>query len=436
MIWDREHECMTRSALESLQLERLKTTVSRCYERIPFYRRKMDDLGVKPSDIHSLADIRKLPFTVKDDMRANYPYGLFAVPLKEVVRIHSSSGTTGKPTVVGYTRNDLELWAEVCARFICAAGVTEDDVAQVTFGYGLFTGGFGLHYGLEKVGASVIPAAAGNTERHLMLMQDFGSTALIGTPSYALHLGEAVNEAGVRGKIKLRWGLFGGEPWTDQMRAEIQEKLGLSATDNYGLSEIIGPGVAGECEMCKDGMHISEDHFFVEVIDPETLEPLDYGQAGELVITSLTKEACPILRYRTRDITRLNPEPCKCGRTTMRMEKVRGRTDDMLIIRGVNVFPSQIESVLLEIEGTEPHYMLVVYKEGAMDILEVWVEVSERIFSDEMKQLRQLEERIKSRLQSVLGLSVKLKLVEPRTIARSEGKAKRIMDMRNQPTGS
>lgn len=436
MIWDREHECMSRSALERLQLERLKTTVSRCYERIPFYHRKMDDLGVKPSDIHSLADVRKLPFTVKDDMRANYPYGLFAAPLKEVVRIHSSSGTTGKPTVVGYTRNDLELWAEVCARFICAAGVTEDDVAQVTFGYGLFTGGFGLHYGLEKVGASVIPAAAGNTERHLMLMQDFGSTALIGTPSYALHLGEAVNEAGIRGKIKLRWGLFGGEPWTDQMRAEIQEKLGLSATDNYGLSEIIGPGVAGECEMCKDGMHISEDHFLVEVIDPETLEPVDYGQTGELVITTLTKEACPILRYRTRDITRLNPEPCKCGRTTMRMEKVRGRTDDMLIIRGVNVFPSQIESVLLEIEGTEPHYMLVVYKEGAMDVLEVWVEVSERIFSDEMKQLRQLEERIKSRLQSVLGLSVKLKLVEPRTIARSEGKAKRIMDMRNQPTGS
>jgi phenylacetate-CoA ligase len=427
---------MTRSALERLQLERLKTTVSRCYDHIPFYRKKMDELGVKPSDIRTLSDVRKLPFTVKDDMRANYPYGLFAVPMREVVRIHSSSGTTGKPTVVGYTRNDLEVWAEVCARFICAAGVTADDVAQVTFGYGLFTGGFGLHYGLEKVGASVIPAAAGNTERHLMLMQDFGSTVLVGTPSYALHLGEAVAEAGIRDKIKLRFGLFGGEPWTEQMRAEIQAKLGLSATDNYGLSEIIGPGVAGECEAFKDGMHISEDHFLVEVIDPETLEPLDYGEEGELVITTLTKEACPVLRYRTRDITRLNPEPCGCGRTTVRMEKVRGRTDDMLIIRGVNVFPSQIESVLLEIEGTEPHYMLVLYKEGALDVLEVWVEVSERIFSDEMKQLRQLEEKIKARLQSVLGLSVRLKLVEPRTIARSEGKAKRIMDMRSQSVGS
>jgi phenylacetate-CoA ligase len=436
VIWDPEHECMTRSALERLQLERLKTTVSRCYDHIPFYRKKMDELGVKPSDIRTLSDVRKLPFTVKDDMRANYPYGLFAVPMREVVRIHSSSGTTGKPTVVGYTRNDLEVWAEVCARFICAAGVTADDVAQVTFGYGLFTGGFGLHYGLEKVGASVIPAAAGNTERHLMLMQDFGSTVLVGTPSYALHLGEAVAEAGIRDKIKLRFGLFGGEPWTEQMRAEIQAKLGLSATDNYGLSEIIGPGVAGECEAFKDGMHISEDHFLVEVIDPETLEPLDYGEEGELVITTLTKEACPVLRYRTRDITRLNPEPCGCGRTTVRMEKVRGRTDDMLIIRGVNVFPSQIESVLLEIEGTEPHYMLVLYKEGALDVLEVWVEVSERIFSDEMKQLRQLEEKIKARLQSVLGLSVRLKLVEPRTIARSEGKAKRIMDMRSQSVGS
>lgn len=423
---------MSRRRLEELQLERLKAVVSRCYDRIPFYKEKLDEAGLKPSEIHSLSDIRKLPFTTKDDMRTAYPYKLFAVPLKEVVRIHSSSGTTGKPTVVGYTRNDLETWAELCARFITAAGVTSDDVAQVTFGYGLFTGGFGLHYGLEKVGASVIPASAGNTQRQLMLMQDFGSTALVCTPSYGLHLGEAVNEAGIRNKIKLRWGLFGAEPWSNQMRAEVEAKLGLSATDNYGLSEIIGPGVAGECEEFKNGMHISEDHFLVEVIDPETLEPLDYGEQGELVITTLTKEACPLLRYRTRDITRLNPEPCGCGRTNVRMEKVQGRTDDMLIIRGVNVFPSQVESALLEIEGTEPHYMLVLYREGALDALEVWVEVSERMFSDEMKQLRQLEETIKNKLQSVLGLSIKLKLVEPRTIARSEGKAKRVMDLRNQ----
>jgi phenylacetate-CoA ligase len=363
-------------------------------------------------------------------MRDNYPYGLFAVPLKEVVRIHSSSGTTGKPTVVGYTRNDLDLWAEVCARFISAAGVTSDDIAQVAFGYGLFTGGFGLHYGLEKVGASVIPAAAGNTPRHLMLMQDFGSTALICTPSYALYLGEAVQEAGIGKKVKLNTGLFGAEPWTNEMRVQIENKLGLVATDNYGLSEIIGPGVSGECREAKSGMHISEDHFLVEVIDPVTLEPLDYGESGEMIITALTKEAVPVMRYRTRDVSRLIPEPCVCGRTTLRMEKMHGRTDDMLIIRGVNVFPSQIESVLLEIEGTEPHYMLVLYKEGVMDALEVWVEVSERIFSDEMKELRRLEELIKTRIQNVLGLSIKLKLVEPRTIDRSEGKAKRVMDLR------
>jgi phenylacetate-CoA ligase len=431
MIWDKEHECMPRGDLDRLQLERLQETVERCYDRIPFYKEKMDGMGIRPADIRSLADARLLPFTVKGDMRANYPYGLFAVPMKEVVRIHSSSGTTGKPTVVGYTRNDLEMWAELCARFITAGGVTSDDVAQVTFGYGLFTGGFGLHYGLEKVGVSVIPASAGNTQRQLMIMEDFGPTTLVCTPSYGLHLGEAVVEAGIRDRISLRWGLFGAEPWTNRMRIEIEQKLGLSATDNYGLSEIIGPGVSGECEERKDGMHISEDHFLVEVINPETLEPVGYGEPGEMVITTLTKEACPLLRYRTRDITRLDIEPCGCGRTTARMEKIRGRTDDMLIIRGVNIFPSQVESALLDIEGTEPHYMLVPYREGALDGLEVWVEISERMFSDEMKQLRELEERIKTRLQSVLGLSIKLKLVEPRTIPRSEGKAKRVMDLRN-----
>ena len=333
---------------------------------------------------------------------------------------------------MGYTRKDLDTWAELCARFITAAGVTSDDIAQVTFGYGLFTGGFGLHYGLEKVGVSVIPASSGNTQRQLMLMQDFGTTVLVCTPSYALYLGEAVTEAGIRDKLNLKHGLFGAEPWTNQMRLEIESKLGLSATDNYGLSEIIGPGVSGECVECKCGMHVSEDHFFVEIIDPDTLEPLPYGSTGELVITSLTKEAVPVLRYRTRDITKLNPEKCVCGRTSVRMEKVHGRTDDMLIVRGVNIFPSQIESVLLEIEGTAPHYMLVLYKDGVMDTLEVWVEVSESIFSDKMRELVQLEEVIKKRLHEVLGISIKLKLVEPRTIARSEGKAKRILDNRNQ----
>jgi len=430
MIWDRKHECMSRRALESLQLERLKETVSRAFERSPFYHQKLGDARVRPSDIASLHDVRKLPFTTKADMRSVYPYGLFAVPLKEVVRFHTSTGTTGKPTVVGYTRNDLELWSELCARITVAAGVTSDDVAQVAFHYGVFTGALGFQGGLEKVGASVIPASAANTHRQLMLMQDLGATALLCTPSYAVHLGEAAHEAGMRKKIKLRWGLFGAEPWTEQMRGEIERDLGLSATDNYGLSEVIGPGVSGECEECKNGLHIAEDHFIVEIIDPETLETLDYGSQGELVITTLTKEAVPLLRFRTGDITRLNPELCACGRTLARMDRVRGRTDDMLIIRGVNIFPSQVESALLEIEETGPHYMIVAYREGALDALEIWVEVSGRLFSDKMKELQAVEERIAKRLESVLGLSVKIKLVEPRTIARCAGKANRVMDLR------
>jgi phenylacetate-CoA ligase len=432
MIWDKKHECMAEGEMRRLQLERLKASVAHSYNNVPFYKAKMDAAGIKPSDIHSLKDVQKLPFTTKEDMRQNYPYGLFAVPMKDVVRIHSSSGTTGKPTVVGYTRKDLDTWAECCARFITAAGVTSDDIAQVTFGYGLFTGGFGLHYGLEKVGASVIPSSSGNTARQLMLMQDYGSTALICTPSYALYLGESVKAAGIEDKIKLKWGLFGSEAWTDEMRVQVEQGLGLSATDNYGLSEVIGPGVAGECEECKNGMHICEDHFLIEVVDPETLEPLEPGEKGELVITALSKEAVPVMRYRTRDVSRLIPEPCSCGRTTTRMEKVHGRTDDMLIIRGVNIFPSQVESALLGIDGTEPHYMLVLYKDGVMDALEVWVEVSEKMFSDEMKNLRMLEDTIRARLKSVLGITVKLKLVEPRTIARSEGKAKRIIDNRDK----
>ena len=432
MIWDKDRECMSRGALESLQLERLKDTAARVYDRVSFYRRMFDEAGLRPSEIHSLGDIRKLPLTVKDDLRSSYPYGLFAVPMKEVVRMHTSTGTTGKPTVVGYTRNDLETWAELCARILTAAGVTSDDIAHVAFTYGLFTGGFGLHYGLEKIGASVIPASAGSVQRHLMLMQDFGATTLVCTPSYALHLSEAVMEAGIRKKIKLRWGVFGAEPWTNQMRAEIEGNLGLSATDNYGLSEVIGPGVSGECNENKHGMHIAEDHFLVEIIDPETLEPLDYGEQGELVITTLTKEAVPLLRFRTGDITRLNPENCPCGRTLARMERIHGRTDDMLIIQGTNVFPSQIESVLSDIEEALPHYLIVVYKESGLDALEVWVEVSERLFSDEIKDLKRLEETITSKLQGALGFPVKAKLVEPRTIAHSESKARRVMDLRDK----
>lgn len=432
MIWDRENECMPRKELETLQLERLKHTIENSYNNVAFYRKKMDDIGLKPSDIKTLKDVSKLPFTVKDDMRDNYPYGLFAVPLKDVVRIHSSSGTTGKPTVVGYTRNDLNTWAELCARFISAAGVTDEDITQITFGYGLFTGGFGLHYGMEKVGASVIPASSGNTQRQLMIMKDFGTTTLVCTPSYALYLGEAVEKAGIRNELRLKNGLFGSESWTEQMREEIEQKLGINATDNYGLSEVIGPGVSGECVEAKNGMHISEDHFLVEIIDPNTLEPLDYGEVGELVITSLTKEAVPVIRYRTRDITMLHPEPCICGRTNARMDKVLGRSDDMIIIKGVNIFPSQIESVLLEFDGTAPHYMLVLYKEGVMDALEVQVEMSETMFSDRMSDIVELEETIKKRLHDTLGITTKLKLVKPQTIARSEGKAARILDLRNK----
>lgn len=432
MIWDKQHECMPRKEIEALQLTRLKETVARVYERVPFYRQKLEAAGVQPDDIRTLSDVRKLPLTSKADLRANYPFNLFAVPMREIVRIHASSGTTGKPTVVGYTRNDLNTWTELCARFITAAGVGPDDVAQVSFGYGLFTGALGLHQGLERVGASVIPASSGNTQRQLMLMEDFGVTTLIATPSYALYLAEAAEEKGICGKLKLRWGLFGSEPWTNQMRAELEAKLGLRATDNYGLSEVIGPGVAGECQEYQYGMHIAEDHFLVEILDPETLEPKPIGEKGEVVITPLTKEALPVLRYRTRDITRLIPGRCDCGRTTLRMEKLQGRTDDMLIIRGVNVFPSQVESVLLEMEGTAPHYLLIARKEGVMDTLEVQVEISEQLFSDKMRDLHLLEAKIKSRLQSVLGLSITLNLVDPRTIARSEGKAKRVLDLRNK----
>lgn len=431
MIWS-EYEKLNRKQYEELQLERLKRTVERVYENVPFYRKKFDEIGLKPHHIKTLKDIRLLPFTTKDDLRENYPYGLFTVPLSKIVRIHASSGTTGKPTVVGYTKHDMEVWTEVVARIVTAAGVREHDIAQIAFGYGLFTGAFGLHQGLERVGATVIPISSGNTEKQLMVMQDFGATVLVCTPSYALYMDEVANELGIdRSKIKLRLGLFGAEASTVEMRREIEKKWGLFATENYGLSEIIGPGVSGECEY-REGLHINEDHFYPEIINPETGEVLEEGETGELVLTTITKEGMPLIRYRTRDITSLIYEPCKCGRTNVRMTSVKGRTDDMLIIRGVNVFPSQIESVLMGIEGIGPHYQLVVTKKGYLDDLEVHVELVDGKLLERYAELEKLENKIKHRIFTVLGLNVKVKLVEPKTLERTTGKAKRVIDLRNK----
>jgi phenylacetate-CoA ligase len=421
---------MRREDLQALQLERLQATLHRVYQNVPFYGQLFDRLKFVPDDFKSLEDLKKLPFTKKTDLRDSYPYGMFAVPLREVVRIHSSSGTTGKPTVVVYTRNDILVWSDLVARFLTAGGVSREDVVQIAFGYGLFTGGFGLHYGAERIGASVVPVSAGNTQRQIMILQDFRTTALVCTPTYALYLAEVMTEMKVDPRsTALRVGLFGSEPWSENMRREIEQKFSILATDNYGLSEVIGPGVAGECER-KDGLHLFEDHFYPEVISSETAEVLPYGEEGELVLTTLTKEAFPLIRYRTGDITRLNPAPCRCGRTLIRMARVSGRTDDMLIIRGVNVYPSQIEQVLLEIDGTEPHYQIIVDRKGTLDELEVLVEVDEGLFFDEMKKQRQLVEEIEEKLRSALSLSARVKLVEPKTIARSEGKAKRVLDKR------
>lgn len=430
MYWNEKHECIPREELEELQLQRLKETVERCYFNVPHYRKVMQELQLEPEDIQSLDDLKKLPFTTKQDLRDNYPYGMFAVPLSEVVRIHSSSGTTGKPTVVGYTRGDITTWSELMARSLVCGGAGRDDVIHNAYGYGLFTGGLGVHYGAERLGASVIPISGGNTKRQIMIMKDYGSTILTCTPSYALYIAEVINELGMKPEdLKLKVGIFGAEPWSENMRKEIEEKLGISAIDIYGLSEIIGPGVAVECQD-KSGLHIWEDHFLPEIIDPETGETLPPGEEGELVITSLTKEALPVLRYRTRDIARLITEPCPCGRTAYKVTRIGGRTDDMLIIRGVNVFPSQIEHVLLETGYAEPHYQLIVDRKGTMDTLTVMVEVSENVFSDEVRKLEQLEYTIKNELETTLGISVGVKLVEPKTIARSEGKAKRIIDNR------
>src|SRR6056297_1354434 len=392
MIFDIEYETMPREALESIQLRRLQTTLSRVYATVPFYRKKFDEAGVLRGDVKSLDDLRRLPFTMKQDLRDNYPFGMFAVPMENVVRIHASSGTTGKPTVVGYTARDINTWAELMARSLASGGASRGDIIHNAYGYGLFTGGLGAHYGAEKLGASVIPVSGGNTKRQVIIMRDFGPTILTCTPSYALHLAEAAEEEGVSFRdLKFKSGIFGAEPWTEDMRHEIENKLGLTAIDVYGLSEIIGPGVAIECHEAQNGLHIFEDHFIPEIIDPETGEVLPYGEKGELVFTSLTKEAFPVIRYRTRDITVLNPEPCICGRTHVRMERVSGRTDDMLIIRGVNVFPSQIESVLMDIGETEPHYLLIVDRIGTLDTLEIQVEISEALFSDEVRRLEQLE---------------------------------------------
>lgn len=430
-IWDRTYECMEREELEQLQLERLQATLNRAYKNVACYRNKFTGMGIVPEDVQSLSDLSKLPFTTKEDLRLNYPYGMFAVPLREVVRIHSSSGTTGKPTVVGYTKNDLKTWSNLVARFMTAAGVTHDDVVQIAFGYGLFTGAFGLHYGSETIGATVIPMSAGNTEKQIMIMQDYRTTALVCTPTYAITLADKMEKMGIDPKsLTLKVGLFGGEPWSEAMRREIESRLCLSATDNYGLSEIIGPGVAGECPH-KCGMHIFEDAFIPEIIDPETCQPLPPGSVGELVLTTLTKEAFPMIRYRTRDMTSLDYAKCACGRTMVRMKKTMGRSDDMLIIKGVNVFPSQIEEVLVAVEGCEPHYQLVVDRNGAMDVLEVRIEVTENIFFDEMKRQKAFLETIEKRIESILGVGVTVKLVEPNSIPRQEGKASRVIDKRN-----
>ena len=429
-IWNKTLETLPIPDLRALQLQRLQQKVCEVYERVPFYKQAFDRAGIKPEDIRSLDDLRYLPFTTKIDLRDHYPFGLLAIPLEDVVRIHASSGTTGKPTTVAYSRNDIMIWAEVAARTLAAGGTTRKDIVQNAYGYGLFTGGLGIHYGAELIGATVVPVSGGNTKRQIMLIQDFGTTVLTCTPSYSLYLAEVAEEMGVDlRKTKLRVGFFGAEPWSERMRGEIEAKLPIKAIDIYGLSEIIGPGVATEC-IYQDGLHIFEDHFLPEVIDPETGEPLPYGEKGELVITTLTKEALPLIRYRTRDITRLNPEPCRCGRTSVRMEKISGRTDDMLIIRGVNVFPSQIETVLLQLDGIEPHYQIIVDREHNLDSLEIWVEVSPAVFSDEIRRLEGLERKVAQEIESTLGINAKVKLVEPRSIQRSEGKSKRVIDRR------
>ena len=431
MIYNEEYETMPREALEAIQLRRLQSVVARVYNTVPFYKKRFDEAGIKPDDIRTLNDLRKLPFTYKDNLRDNYPFGMFTVPMDNVVRIHASSGTTGKPTVVGYTARDIQTWSELMARTLMAGGASKGDMIHNAYGYGLFTGGLGFHYGAEKLGASVIPISGGNTKRQVMIMKDFAPTILTCTPSYALLIAEVAEEMGIDFRdLHFKAGIFGAEPWSEQMREEIERKLNLKAMDIYGLSEIIGPGVSVECIEAQKGLHIFEDHFIPEIIDPETEEVLPYNTPGELVFTTITKEAFPVIRYRTRDISILHPEPCRCGRTMVRMGRVRGRSDDMLIIRGVNVFPSQIESVIMEFEGIEPHYQLVVDREGILDTLTVMVEVNEKIFSDEVKNLQAMEQNLERNVKEMLGVSAKVRLVEAKSIQRTEGKAVRVIDKR------
>lgn len=430
MIWNEPRECMDREEMRNLQSSRLRSIVKKVYHNVPFYRKKMQELGIEPGDINDISDITKLPFTTKQDLRDNYPFGLAAMPNSEFVRVHASSGTTGKPTSIPHTRKDLDMFAECVCRAICCTGATSDDVIQVSYGYGLFTGGLGLHDGATRLGAAVVPASGGNTKNQLTLLQDFGTTVLACTPSYALYLAEALAEAGIDPKtLPLKIGIHGAEPWTYEMRQRIEEGLGITAYDIYGLSEIMGPGVSNSCQY-QVGMHIAEDYFLPEVLDPETLKPLEDGVTGELVFTHLTKEAMPLLRYRTRDLTSLNHEICECGRTHVRMDRIKGRSDDMLIIRGVNVFPSQIESVLMEIPETQPHYMIIADRQGILDTLEVQVEIADEYFSDEIVKMNQLTAKIKHELDNALRASVKVTPVQHKTIKRSEGKAQRVIDRR------
>jgi phenylacetate-CoA ligase len=429
-IWDPKHECMLRDELEQLQLERLQATLNRVHKNVAFYRKKFDELGIIPEDIRMLSDLTKLPFTAKEDLRFNYPYGMFAVPLREVVRIHSSSGTTTKPIVVGYTKNDIRIWSNLVARFMTSAGVTHDDLVQIAFSYGLFTGAFGLHYGAETIGASVIPMGTGNTEKQILIMQDYKTTVLVSTPSYAVELAQRISQAGIDPKtLSLKVGLFGGEPWSEKMRREIESGLLLSATDNYGVSEVIGPGVAGECR-CKCGMHIYEDAFIPEIIDPQTGAVLPAGDAGELVLTTLTKEAFPMIRYRTGDITTLNYSRCECGRTLVRMQGVVRRSDDMLIIRGVNVYPSQIEETIIGAAQGNAPYQIVVDRTGALDSVEVVIEVTDKIFSLELQKQRSFLETVKKRIASVTGIGVSVKLVEAGSLPRVRGQVDKVLDKR------
>ena len=430
MIWNQKIECMDREQLAVLQTEKLRKTARKVYDNVPFYKQAFDEIGIKPDDIKSLDDLQSLPFTVKNDLRDHYPFGLFSAKSEDIVRLHASSGTTGKPTVVGYTARDIKNWGDLMARSFAFAGGNKNSVIQVAYGYGLFTGGLGAHYGAEALGATTIPISGGNTKRQIMLMQDFGTTIIAVTPSYMLFIAETMEEMGVDPKsLKLEAGVFGAEPWTEAMRTEIEQRFGILAIDIYGLSEIMGPGVASDCE-CKCGLHISEDFFLPEIIDPVTLKPLPYGSEGELVITTIDKDGIPLIRYRTRDITSLNADTCECGRTMVRMQKVLGRSDDMLIIRGVNVFPSQIEGVLMDIAGVSPHYQIVVDRAHNFDRLEVQVEVEGNLFSDEVRRLEQLRTKIQADIQTVLGINVKVSLVEPKTIERSMGKAKRVIDNR------